>query len=153
MRARLRAFLAGDTATALPLFAAMLLALALANSLHGRSVESLLHLEIGVGIAGLDLVKPVVRWANDGLMAIFFLLVGMEIKREVAEGELSQPSNVALPIAGAMGGIGFTMSLFIGALTFEANGHESLVRFGVLGASTLSAVAGYIVLDVSSRRR
>ena len=52
-------------------------------------------------------------WINDGLMAVFFLLVGLEIKREVVEGALSQPSQVALPIAGALGGMAVPAALYV----------------------------------------
>ena len=53
----------------------------------------------------LGLYKPLLLWINDGLMALFFLLVGLEIKRELVEGALSQPSQMALPVAGAVGGM------------------------------------------------
>jgi NhaA family Na+:H+ antiporter len=94
-----------DLAAAVVLLAAAVLALALANTPWARSVEAVLALKAGGTVLGLDLAKTVSHWINDGLMAIFFLVVGMEIKREVVEGELSQPSKVALPIAGALGGI------------------------------------------------
>jgi Na+:H+ antiporter, NhaA family len=105
MMMRLRTLLANDAAAAVPLLAATLAALIIANSTLAPAFERVLGTEIGMSVAGLDLAKPVDHWINDGLMVIFFLLVGMEIKREVVEGELSQPSKVALPIAGALGGI------------------------------------------------
>ncbi len=108
MIVRLRSFFSSDAGAAVPLLAATVLALVLANSPLAHAVEALLHATVGgtimLGGAGLDLAKPVAHWINDGLMVIFFLLVGMEIKREVAEGELSQLSKVALPVAGAVGG-------------------------------------------------
>ena len=78
-----------------------MLALVLANSPLAGAVESLLDTRLGFSWRFVDLSKPLVLWINDGLMAFFFLLVGLEIKREVVEGSLSQPSQVALPIAGA----------------------------------------------------
>jgi NhaA family Na+:H+ antiporter len=94
---RWTAFLRSDAGSAVPLLAATVLALVLANSPFGPAVQHALHAEVAT--------KSLTHWINDGLMVVFFLLVGMEIKREVVVGELSQPSQVALPIAGALGGI------------------------------------------------
>src|SRR5690348_17536801 len=91
------AFLQSDAGSAVPLLAAAVLALALANTPAGGSVAQFLHLRIAD--------DSLVHWIDDGLMVVFFLLVGMEIKREVVAGELSRPSQVALPVAGAVGGI------------------------------------------------
>jgi Na+:H+ antiporter, NhaA family len=102
---RLREFIDSEAASALPLLAAALLALVLANSPLAGSVQGLLDTRLGLSWKFVDLDKPLLLWINDGLMALFFLLVGLEIKREVMEGSLSQPSQVALPIAGAIGGM------------------------------------------------
>src|SRR6202048_933390 len=114
MIARLRTFFSDDAAAALPLLAATVLALVLANSRLAPSVEALLHAVVGGTVAGLDLAKSVEHWINDGLMVIFFLLIGMEIKREVVEGELSHLSKVALPVAGAVGGIVLPALIYVG---------------------------------------
>ena len=98
---RWAAFLHGDAGSAVPLLAATVLALGLANSPLASHVQAALHAAVGGSVLGLDLAKTVEHWINDGLMVIFFLLVGMEIKREVVEGALSRISTVALPIAGA----------------------------------------------------
>ena len=102
---RLKAFIDSEAASALPLLAAAVLALVLANSpLAGRSTGcSRTSSRIAYGPVGLS--KPLLLWINDGLMAVFFLLVGLEIKREVVEGELSRPSQVALPIVARLGGM------------------------------------------------
>jgi NhaA family Na+:H+ antiporter len=102
---RLRDFIDSEAASALPLLAAALLALVLANSPLAASVQGLLDTRLGFSWKFVDLDKPLLLWINDGLMAFFFLLVGLEIKREIMEGSLSQPSQVALPIAGALGGM------------------------------------------------
>jgi len=102
---RLKAFIDSEAASAVPLLAATVLALALANSPLARPIEAALETRLGVSWTFVELSKPLLLWINVGLMAIFFLLVGLEIKREVVEGELSQPSQVALPIAGALGGM------------------------------------------------
>src|SRR5882672_2360872 len=102
---RLKAFIDSEAASAVPLLAATVLALALANSPLAGPIEAALETRLGVSWTFVELSKPLLLWINDGLMAIFFLLVGLEIKREVVEGELLQPSQVALPIAGALGGM------------------------------------------------
>src|SRR5947208_3600528 len=101
----LAALLRSEAGSALPLLAAAVLALVLANSPFDWVPAELLATKLTVGFGKLGLSKPLLLWINDGLMAVFFLLVGLEIKREVIEGELSQPAQVALPIAGALGGI------------------------------------------------
>jgi Na+:H+ antiporter, NhaA family len=147
MMARLRAFLASEAASALPLLAATLIALALANSPLGPAVEHALHLEIGGVVAGLDLQKSLSHWINDGLMVIFFLLVGMEIKREVAEGELSQPAKVALPIAGAVGGIVLPALIYVG---FTWNDPVALHGWAIPSATDI-AFALTVVAALGSR--
>jgi Na+:H+ antiporter, NhaA family len=110
---RLKEFIDSEAASALPLVAAALLALVLANSPLAGGVQSLLGTRLGLSWKFLDLSKPLALWINDGLMALFFLLVGLEIKREVMEGSLSQPSQVALPIAGAIGGMAVPAALYV----------------------------------------
>lgn len=94
---RWMAFLQSDAGSAVPLLGAAVLALALANSPFGGAVAHVLRFEIAYA--------SLVHWIDDGLMVVFFLVVGMEIKREVVAGDLSRPSQVALPVAGAVGGI------------------------------------------------
>ncbi|WP_326983052.1 Na+/H+ antiporter NhaA [Chryseobacterium sp. MYb264] len=81
----------------------VLISLLVANSSVGESYQSLLDREVGTRLFGLN--YPVSIWINDGLMAIFFLLVGLEIKRELLEGELSSFKNASLPIFAAVGGM------------------------------------------------
>jgi NhaA family Na+:H+ antiporter len=102
---RLKAFIDSEAASALPLLVAALLALVLANSPLAGSLQAALDSRWGLTWWFVDLNKPLVLWINDGLMAVFFLLVGLEIKREIVEGELSHPAQVALPVAGALGGM------------------------------------------------
>ncbi|HTE27357.1 Na+/H+ antiporter NhaA [Flavitalea sp.] len=80
------------------------LSLVIANSPFNESFSKFLDLEIGVENNYLHLRYPVLLWVNDGLMAIFFLLVGLEIKRELVEGELSSPKKASLPVLAAFGG-------------------------------------------------
>jgi NhaA family Na+:H+ antiporter len=111
---RLKAFIDSEAASAVPLLAAAILALVVANSPLAGVVHHLLDAKLGFSFGALDLAKPLHMWINDGLMAVFFLLVGLEIKREVVEGELSRPSQVALPIAGALGGMIVPGLIYVG---------------------------------------
>ena len=105
MLSALRHFLKLEAASGILLFLAAVLAMIVANSPLAPWYGQFLDLPVAVRIGPLEIAKPLLLWINDGLMAVFFLLVGLEIKREVVEGELSQPSQVALPIAGAVGGM------------------------------------------------
>lgn len=81
------------------------MALVLANSPLETLYTQLLDLRLAVQVGGLVVAKPLLLWVNDGLMAIFFMLVGLEVKRAVVEGELSSVSNAALPVIAAVGGM------------------------------------------------
>ena len=100
-RNRLREFIDSEAASAMPLLVAAIAALVLANSPFAGAVDDLLRIRFGFSLGPIVLNKPVLLWINDGLMAVFFLLVGLEIKREVVEGALSQFSQIALPVVAA----------------------------------------------------
>jgi len=87
------------------LLVAAVLAIGLDNSPFAHLYDSLLTTPFFVGVGEWALNKPLILWINDLLMAIFFFLVGLEIKREVLEGNLSDPKAAALPLAGAIGGM------------------------------------------------
>ena len=94
-----------DILAALALMVAVALALLIANSPLASNYRALLLRDVVIGIAPLQLTKSVLHWVNDGLMAVFFLLVGIEIKREYVAGELSSPSRAVLPAIAALGGM------------------------------------------------
>ncbi|MGA9573811.1 MAG: Na+/H+ antiporter NhaA [Lysobacterales bacterium] len=100
-----REFLRLESAGGLILVAAALLALVLANTPLADLYTRLLSLKLTVMVETVGVSKPLLLWVNDGLMAIFFLLVGLELKREVVEGELSRPEQIALPALAAIGGL------------------------------------------------
>jgi NhaA family Na+:H+ antiporter len=112
-RNRLREFIDNEAASAMPLLVAAIAALVLANSPFADAVDGLLRIRFGFSLGPIVLNKSVLLWINDGLMALFFLLVGLEIKREVVEGALSQPSQIALPVVGALGGMAVPALVYV----------------------------------------
>ncbi|CAG5001087.1 Na(+)/H(+) antiporter NhaA [Dyadobacter sp. CECT 9275] len=94
------------------LIACVLLSLIIANTGAGPHFDHFLAYQIGADISGVNLRYPVSLWINDGLMAIFFLLVGLEIKRELIEGELSSVKKATLPIVAALGGVLVPASIY-----------------------------------------
>ncbi len=101
----LRRFLGMEAASGVLLVVAAALGMLCANTPLAPLYETLLSLTFEVRGGTLSIAKPLLLWINDGLMAVFFLLVGLEIKREVLEGELSSPSQIVLPALAAVGGM------------------------------------------------
>ncbi len=109
----LRDFLATETAGGILLAAGALVALVWANSPWSSSYERLWASKISVGVAGHTLELDLQHWINDGLMAIFFLVVGLEIKRELTTGHLSSRRSALLPFAAAIGGMVVPAMLYL----------------------------------------
>lgn len=108
MNGRLRGaldFIKHEAAGASFLLVATLVALALANSPLAQAYDSLIHTPMSIRVGSVGLDKTLLHWVNDGLMAIFFLLVGLEIKREFLAGELSSTAQASMPFIAALGGM------------------------------------------------
>lgn len=90
----------------------VIISLLIANSSLGENFQQLLDTTLGFNSPSIHLEYSLSLWINDGLMAIFFLLVGLEIKREIIEGELSSPRKAAMPIFAALGGMIFPASIY-----------------------------------------
>jgi len=101
----IREFVRLESASGLLLLAAAVLAMVAENSPLNPHYDALLDTPVEVRIGALAIAKPLLLWINDGLMAVFFFLIGLELKREVLEGELSDPARVALPTLAALGGM------------------------------------------------
>ena len=134
-RSLLREFLHLEAAGGFLLLGAAVLALILANTPLEWLYDDLLETAVVVQVGALKLAKPLLLWINDGLMAVFFLLVGLEIKREVAEGELSSWHRAALPVVAAIGGIAGPAAIY---LLINA-GSSATVRGWAAGAACISA--------------
>jgi len=100
-----QAFFENETSGGIMLIVAAALAILLSNSPLAWVYDALLGTPVVIQIGALELDKPLLHWINDGLMAIFFFLVGLELKREVMEGRLSSIKQSALPVIAAIGGI------------------------------------------------
>jgi len=94
-----------EAASGLLLIAAAVLALIINNSPLSDLYGGLLEVPVAIQVGALNIAKPLLLWINDGLMALFFLLIGLEVKREVVDGHLSKPSQVILPATAAVGGM------------------------------------------------
>ena len=105
LRSTFTRFFQLEAASGLLLIAAAALALIINNSPLSHYYTAFLDVPVAVQIGALQIAKPSLLWINDGLMALFFLLIGLEVKRELLEGQLSKPSQVVLPGAAAIGGM------------------------------------------------
>ena len=99
--------------TGILLLATTIIALVWANSSFAGSYQALWNYEFGVVTDSFELKKPLLLWVNDGLMAVFFFLIGLELKREFLIGELNTAKKVMFPLFGAIGGIALPILLFV----------------------------------------
>ncbi len=94
------------------LLAAAIAALVAVNTPFAAAYAGLVDTTIAVQVGAIAIEKPLLLWVNDGLMAVFFFLIGLEVKREFLEGELSSPSQVVLPGLGAIGGMAVPAAIY-----------------------------------------
>lgn len=102
-----------ESAPGILLMASAVLAIILANSPFSSYYGLLIDTPVAVAVDTFSINKPLLLWVNDGLMAIFFLLVGLELKREFIEGELSDKRNIILPGLGAIGGMAIPALIYV----------------------------------------
>ena len=142
----LQEFLQTSTASASLLFVAVVLALVWANSPWKAGYESLFATEFTVRLGSLvDLQKDLHFWVNDGLMALFFLVVGLEIKREVVSGELQKLRVATLPILAAVGGMVAPALIYLAI----AGGGEAGRGWGIPMATDIAFALGVLALAAS----
>jgi NhaA family Na+:H+ antiporter len=108
-----RGFMKLESASGILMLTAAIIAMFAANSPLAGLYSELLDITVAVQVGALSISKPLLLWVNDGLMAVFFFLIGLEIKREVMEGELSSVSQIVLPGVGAIGGMVIPASIYI----------------------------------------
>ena len=106
-------FIKKESSAGVLLIVVTIFALLLQNSILSDFYTSFLHTPVEIRFGALQIAKPLLLWVNDGLMAIFFFLIGLEVKREVMEGHLSSIQQVTLPAFAALGGMMLPALVFI----------------------------------------
>jgi NhaA family Na+:H+ antiporter len=132
-----------EAAGGLVLVTAALLALLASNSPLERLYDGFLDTPVGVRIGPLGIDKPLLLWINDGLMAIFFFLVGLEIKRELLRGELSTFSQAVLPIVAAIGGMAVPAIIYVAV---NAEDPAALRGWAIPAATDIAFAVGVLAL-------
>ena len=138
-------FVKQETTSGLILMATALLALVLANSAIAVHYQHLLHVPVGFSFGDWQLEKSLHHWINDGLMTLFFFVVGLELKREILVGELANPRQAALPIIAAIGGMAIPALVFV-AISPEG---DALRGWGIPMATDIAFALGVIALLAS----
>ncbi len=125
------------------LMAGAIVAMICANSALSVYYDLLLSTPVEVRMGALEIAKPLLLWINDGLMAIFFFLVGLELKREILEGELSDKRNIMLPAIGAVGGMAAPAAIY---LAFNAGDPVAVQGWAIPAATDIAFALGVLSL-------
>jgi len=136
-------FLRMESAGGIILMMTATLAIIIANTPLASYYALLLDTPVEVRIGNLQIAKPLLLWINDGLMAIFFFLVGLELKREVVEGELSDPKNIVLPGIGAFGGMVVPAAIY---LIFNSSDPVAAKGWAIPAATDIAFALGVLTL-------
>ncbi len=139
----LREFFRLEAAGGIVLIAAAVLAMAAANSPLSPMYEAFRELPVEVRIGAFDIAKPLLLWINDGLMAVFFLLVALEIKREALSGQLASRAQLVLPMVCAAAGVVLPALLFFALNRGDA---QALRGWGVPTATDIAFALGVLAL-------
>ena len=141
--AALKNFFRLESAAGILLVMAAVAALLVSNSALAGLYQQLLNVPLVVALGGLVVDKPLLLWINDGLMALFFFLIGLEVKREMLEGELSSRDQIVLPAIGALGG--FVLPAAIYAALNWSN-PETLNGWAIPAATDIAFALGVLML-------
>ncbi|MGK6352163.1 Na+/H+ antiporter NhaA [Parapedobacter sp. DT-150] len=146
MRKQIKQFFEADSASGITLLIFLIISLIIANSPLGSDFESLLERHIGFETDKIHLNFSVLHWINDGLMAVFFLMVGIEIKQELAHGQLSSAKKASLPFFAALGGMMVPAGIYV---LFNA-GTETNEGWGIPMATDIAFAIG--ILSILGKR-
>lgn len=135
-------FIHRQTTSGLLLMGSAIIALLLANSIFADAYLHWIHMPVGLSIGGWSINMSLHHWVNDGLMALFFFVVGLELKREIMVGELSDMRQAALPVIAAVGGMLVPALIY---LAFNPDGDASR-GWGVPMATDIAFAVGALVL-------
>ena len=141
---RLRAFIASESAGGIILIVAAALALAIANSPLLPDYQKLLSTPVAFSAGSLVAIdKPLLLWINDGLMALFFFLIGLEVKREIVTGQLRSWKQASLPIIAAIGGMAIPAIVFV---ALNLGSPENLRGWAIPAATDVAFALGLLAL-------
>ena len=140
---RFSSFFEKDSAPGILLMLSAVVAILIANTPLARYYDMLIDVPFIIGIGELEISKPLLLWINDGLMAIFFMLVGLELKREFLEGELSDRSNIILPGIGAIGGMFIPAGIYV---LFNYSNPNTIDGWAIPAATDIAFALGIVSL-------
>ncbi len=143
MKYSILSFFKSESSTGILLIVSTILALAVANSPLKELYLAFNSTPVVVAIGSASIAKPLILWVNDGLMAIFFFMVGLEIKREVLEGELQEPKKVITPALAAIGGMLAPALIYI---AFNYNNPQTLSGWAIPTATDIAFALGILSL-------
>jgi len=143
LRSVIRNFLKLESSSGILLLLAGVIALILSNSNFAEDFNGILHLKLYFGTNSEIFYKSIQHWINDGAMVVFFFIVGLEIKREFLEGELSMPSQAILPVIAAVGGMAVPAIFY---LLFNFNDPETFQGWAVPSATDIAFSLGVLSL-------
>lgn len=139
----LRDFLQKESAGGIVLICAAVLAMIVANSPMSGAYLAGLDIPIVAGIGSFVIDKPLLLWINDGLMAVFFFLVGLEVKREVLDGQLSSWNKASLPLVAAIGGMALPALVFVG---INSGSPQNMAGWAIPAATDIAFALGILAL-------
>jgi NhaA family Na+:H+ antiporter len=139
----IKEFIKKESSAGILLIFVTILALLLQNSFMSTFYTSFLHTPVEIRFGDLQIAKPLLLWVNDGLMAVFFFLIGLEVKREVKEGHLSSLSQITLPGIAAVGGMVVPALVFI---AFNRGDDFSMNGWAIPTATDIAFALGILSL-------
>jgi Na+:H+ antiporter, NhaA family len=139
----LQTFMKQDSSSGILLISSALLAMLMVNSPLSWLYDALLSTPVEIRVGALQLAKPLLLWINDGFMAVFFMLIGLEVKREFLEGELSKPDQIILPALGAIGGMVMPAAIYV---WFNQGDSLALSGWAIPAATDIAFALGILAL-------
>lgn len=141
--AALSDFLAKEAAGGIVLIASAALALIVANSFYADAYFGALQTQLTLPLGLVEIDKPLLKWINDGLMAVFFFVVGLEVKREFLDGQLSSRDKASLPLIAALGGMVAPALVFV---AINQGSPENLGGWAIPAATDIAFALGVLAL-------
>ncbi|TFG86446.1 MAG: Na+/H+ antiporter NhaA [Chromatiales bacterium] len=143
MLSNLKDFLRLESASGIILVGAAVFAMLIANSPAAHLYTLFIDLPVEIRVGPLQIAKPLLLWINDGLMAVFFFLIGLELKREILEGELSSPDKIILPAVGALGGMLAPAAIYV---VINLGNEQAMAGWAIPAATDIAFALGVLLL-------